>query len=103
MGGSDGLETDRLSAAERRPRGGGRAARHYYMTGATWSIGGASTNSNSGDLGNAAIVNSRLVGTSQLSNTTHGDLPAGEAAVLTDGCGLGAGRREMSRPGHAAG
>ena len=43
---------------------------HYYMTGATWTIGGDPFNTNFGNPGNKAIANGRGVGTSQLANTS---------------------------------
>lgn len=48
----------------------GDIRKNYYMTGATWSINGASPTSNFGNPGNNAITAGKLVGTSQLSNTT---------------------------------
>jgi len=43
---------------------------NYYMTGATWSILGGTPTTNFGQPGNPAVTGGKLVGTSQLSNTT---------------------------------
>jgi len=48
----------------------GDIRKNYYMTGSTWSIGGATPSGNFGKPGNNTTVNGTVVGTSQLSNST---------------------------------
>jgi hypothetical protein len=44
--------------------------RNYYMTGSTWTIGGANPTTNFGNPGNTGATPGKAVGTSQLANTT---------------------------------
>jgi hypothetical protein len=48
----------------------GDVRNNYIMTGATWTIGGASPTTNFGNPGNSAISTGKAVGTSQMANTT---------------------------------
>jgi hypothetical protein len=48
----------------------GDIRKNYYMTGSTWTIGGAAPTSNWGNPGNSGITAGKAVGTSQLANTT---------------------------------
>ena len=49
---------------------GGDVRNNYIMTGATWTIGGASPTTNFGNPGNPSISAGKTVGTSQMANTT---------------------------------
>jgi len=48
----------------------GDIRRNYYMTGATWTIGGLGITTNFGNPGNPGATPGKAVGTSQLANTT---------------------------------
>jgi hypothetical protein len=53
---------------------------NYFMTGATWTIGGAASNGNFGNPGNPG---GNAVGTSQLNNTTMETYQQGNTAFVT--------------------
>jgi len=60
----------------------GDVRNNYFMTGATWTIGGASPTSNFGNPGNTG---GNTVGTSQLNNTTMETYQQGTTAFVANG------------------